>query len=134
MNIHEYVHDKTLQLKKSNSRLFLTGILAEKGWTFVAVSYSTTSAEAQLWIDGNMVNSTRLGTKVIWQDSQSLLLGGKGFKGKITQLMLFNLTLTQEQIQGIKRRISLPGETKSPSSLKRKMILFSCFKTYHSLN
>ncbi|XP_015775415.1 PREDICTED: uncharacterized protein LOC107353594 [Acropora digitifera] len=55
-----------------------------------------------------MVNSTRLGTKLILQGSQSLMLGGKGFKGKITQLMLFNLTLTKEQIQGIKGRIKLP--------------------------
>ena len=111
------VHGKILQLNNSKSRLLLTGILAEKGWTFVGFSYNKTSAEAQLWIDGNMVNSTRLLPKLNFQSSQSVTLGGKGFKGKITQLMFFNLTLTKKQIQGIKERMKSPGETVSYSFL-----------------
>ncbi|XP_015749895.1 PREDICTED: uncharacterized protein LOC107329746, partial [Acropora digitifera] len=102
------VYDKTIQVKIENLRLLLTGILAEKGWTFVGLSYNKTSAEAQLWFDGNMVNSTRILPKFYSQRSQSMTLGGKGFQRKNKQLMLFNLTLTKEQIQGIKGRIKLP--------------------------
>ena len=124
-NIKFSVHDKTIQVKKqSNLRLLLTGILAEKGWTFVGLSYNKTSAEAQLWFDGNMVNSTLILPRFDSQRSRSMTLGGNCFKGKITQLMFFDLTLTKEQIQGIKGRMKLPGETESYSSLSRKMISF----------
>ena len=54
-----FVYGKTLTLKIAYSNgQSLTGTLAEKGWAFVGVSYNETSAEAQLWIDGNMINST----------------------------------------------------------------------------
>lgn len=84
----------------------LTEILAEKGWKFVGVSYNETTAEAKLWIDGKIAKSKELTVNF---GSQLLTLGGNNFKGKITQLMLFNLTLTEEQIQGIKRRMRLPA-------------------------
>ncbi|XP_067057279.1 uncharacterized protein [Acropora muricata] len=97
------------ELSRSNSRgQFLTGTLAEKGWTFVGVSYNGTTAEAKLWIDGNMVNSGNITAHFVSTDYQLLTLGGQNFEGKITQLMLFNLTLTQDQIQGIKGRMKLP--------------------------
>ena len=114
--------------------LSLTGTFAAKGWAFVGVSYNETSAEAKLWIDGNMVNSTVLKSEVLGtsanttEDSESLTLGGNQFKGKITQLLLFNLPLTQEQIQGIKRRMKLPGEMQS-YIFGIKMISLGCFKT-----
>ena len=109
----------------------LTGPLAEKGWTFVGVSYNGTTAEGKLWIDGNIVNSKKLTANFI--GSPLLTLGGNKFKGKITQLMLFNLTLTQEQLKGIKGRMKLPGETES-YIYKIKMIVFRHFKTYIILN
>ena len=112
---------------------FLTGALPEKGWTFVGVSYNETNAEAKLWIDGNIVNSGNITANLDSNGFQLLTLGGNNFKGKITQLMLFNLTLTQEQIQGIKGRMKLPGETES-YIYKIKMIIFRYFKTYIILN
>lgn len=134
-NIKFSVHDKTLQLNNSNWRLLLTGILEEKGWTFVLVSCNKTFAEAQLWIDGNMMNSTRFLPKLNSQGShESLTLRGKGFKGNITQLMLFFLTLTKEQIQGIKERLKMPDKIVSYSNLKRDMTSYGCSKTYNILN
>ena len=106
--IHLSVNHKELKLSSSSNDQFLTGTLAEKGWTFVGVSYNETTAEAKLWIDGN---SKTLTANFNSSGCQLLTLGGNNFKGKITQLMLFNLTLTQEQIQGIKGRMKLPGET-----------------------
>ena len=108
---------------------FLIGTLAEKGWTFVGVSYNETTGEAKLWMDGNVVNWKTFTANFDSNGSQLLTLGGNNFKGKITQLMLFNLTLSQEQIQGIKGRMKLPGETESYIYLL-KMIIFRYFKTY----
>ena len=108
----------------------LTGTLPQKGRTFVGVSYNKTTAEAKLWIDGKIVKSENIAVNF---DSRLLTLGGKNFNGKITQLMLFNLTLTEEQIQGIKGRMRLPGETES-CIYKIKKSLFSYFETYIILN
>ena len=109
-----FVYGNTHTLKNTNSNgQLLTGALAEKalGWRFVGVSYNEASAEAQWWIDGNKVNSTGLPADFIFHGTHILMLGGNNFTGKISQLMLLNSTLTQEQIQGIKERIKLPGET-----------------------
>ena len=126
--------NKTLYALKNaslNGR-YLTGTLAEKGWVFVGVSYNETSAEAHLWIDGNKVNSTGLPADFIFPGSHFLELGGNNFKGKITQLMLFKSALTQEQIQGIKGRIKLPGETEG-YIFKTRNILFRYFEPYITL-
>ena len=100
----------TLTLPEPSISNGLTGTLAEKGWTFVGVSYNKTTTEAKLWIDGNIVNPKDLTANVDSNGAQILTLGGNNFKGKITQLMLFNLTMTQEQIREIKGRMKLPGE------------------------
>ncbi|XP_044176798.1 sushi, von Willebrand factor type A, EGF and pentraxin domain-containing protein 1-like [Acropora millepora] len=100
---------KELKLSSSSIDQLLTGTLAEKGWTFVGVSYNETNAEVKLWINGNVVNSTTLIGDFNSNGRQFLKLGGNNFKGKITQLMLFNLTLTQEQMQGIKGTMKLPA-------------------------
>ncbi|XP_015780929.1 PREDICTED: sushi, von Willebrand factor type A, EGF and pentraxin domain-containing protein 1-like isoform X2 [Acropora digitifera] len=107
--IHLSANHKELKLSSSSNDQLLTGTLAEKGWTFVGVSYNRTTAEVKLWIDGNVVNSTTLIAHFDSNGRQLLELGGNNFKGKITQLMLFNLTLTQEQMQGIKRMMKLPA-------------------------
>ena len=111
--IHLSANHKELKLSSSLNDQLLTGTLAEKGWTFVGVSYNDTTAEVKLWIHGNVMNSTTLTTDFDSTGPQLLKLGGNNFKGKITQLMLFNLTLIQEQMQGIKGMMKLPGETKS---------------------
>ena len=120
------VNGTTLTLKNSKLKeLCLTGTLADKGWTLVGLSYNETSAEAQLWIDGHVANSRILTTKLDSKGYPSLKLGGNNFKGKITQLMLFNLTLTQEQVQEINGRMKLPGGTKS--SMFKKNIFLKCY-------
>ena len=125
------VFDKTLYaLNNANiNGRSLTGTLAEKGWVFVGVSYNETSAEAHLWIDGDKVNTTGLLADFIFHGSHFLKLGGNNFKGKITQLMLFKSALTQEQIQGIKGRMKLPGETEG-YIFKTRFILFRYFEPY----
>ena len=131
--IHLSANHKELKLSSSSSDQLLTGTLAEKGWKFVGVSYNETTAEVKLWIDGNVVNSTTLIANFYSNEPQLLKLGGNNFKGKITQLMLFNLTLTQEQMQGTKGRMKLPGETKG-YFYKIKTIIFRYFESYLILN
>ncbi|XP_067056243.1 uncharacterized protein [Acropora muricata] len=114
--IHLSANHKELKLSSTSNDQLLTGTLAEKGWTFVGVSYNEMTAEVKLWIDGNVVNSTTLTANFDSNGPQLLKLGGNNFKGKMTQLMLFNLTLTQEQTQGIKGRMKLP-ELSLPRSL-----------------
>ncbi|XP_067056030.1 uncharacterized protein [Acropora muricata] len=104
--IYLSANHKELKLNSSSNDQLLTGTLSEKGWTFVGVSYNETAPEVKLWLDGKVVNST---TDFDSNGRQLLELGGNNFKGKITQLMLFNLTLTQEQMQGIKGMMKLPA-------------------------
>ena len=124
-----YTYDDKTEMKFLEYKGMKLFVNRKKGWTFVGVSYNATPPEAKLWIDGNIVKSGKLRANFDPSGSQLLMLGGDDFKGKITQLMLFNLTLTQEQIQGIKGRMKLPGETES-YIYKIKMILFRYFKTY----
>ena len=81
------------------------------------------------------MNSTLLLPKLNSQGShESLTLGGKGIKGNITQLMLFYLTLTKEQIQGIKERLKLPDKIVTHSYLKRDNISNGCSKRCNIFN
>ena len=125
--IHLSANHKELKLSSSSNDQLLTGTLAEKGWTFVGVSYSKMTAEVKLWIHGNVVNSTTLIALFDSSGPQLPKLGGNNFKGKMTQLMLFNLTLTQAQMQRIKGRMKLPGETES-HTYKIKTIIFRYFE------
>ena len=93
----------------------------------MGVSYNKMTAEVKLWIDGNVVNSTKLTADFDSIGPKLPKLGGNNFKGKMTQLMLFNLTLTQEQMQGIKGMMKLPGETES-YIYKKKTIIFRYFE------
>ena len=131
--IHLSANHKQLKLSSSSIDQLLTATLAEKGWTFVGVSYNKRTTEVKLWIDGNIVNSTTLVADFDSNDPQLLKLGGNNFKGKITQLMLFNLTLTQEQMQGTKGGMKLPGET-TGYFYKIKTIIFRYFESYLILN
>ena len=131
--IHLSANHKELKLSSSSNDQLLTGTLPEKGWTFVGVSYNETTPEVKLWIDGNVVNSTTLIADIDSNHRQLLRLGGNNFKGKITKLMLFNLTLTQEQVQGLKGRMKLPGETES-YIYKIKTIIIRYFESYIILN
>ena len=78
-----------------------------RGWKFVGASYNYSSGEAKLWIDGvldgtvNVAAETELGTQY------KVRMGGTPheshyFKGRITQMRVYDVALTQEQVQEIK--------------------------------
>jgi len=80
------------------------------GWKFAGVSYDNVSGEAKVWID-RVAEATRnigAGLELATQDIVRMgnrFADGRYFKGKIAQMQVYNVALTQEQIQEIKGTI-----------------------------
>jgi len=83
-------------------------------WHFVGASYNSTSKIGELWFDGVMVASARignfdydLGNVRVGIDSSPY--GGDGsaddFEGRISRVRIYNVTLTQEQVQEIQAQV-----------------------------
>ena len=88
------------------------------GWKFVGASYDHASGEAKLWEDGSVVQSRKIGAghELATQDSIRMgVKGGEGrhFKGRITQMQVYSVALTQVQIQTIQKRTQRTGNTAS---------------------
>ena len=81
-----------------------------RGWTFVGASYDHGSGEAKLWVDGVVVKTKNIGARLELATQDSIRMGvmsdnkAEYFKGRITQMQVYNESLTQEQIQTIQRR------------------------------
>ena len=77
------------------------------GWKFVGATYERSSGEAKLWVDGvavqtvNMGAGNDLGTQFNARMGASFQEHLGFFKGKITKMRIYNVALTQEQIQEI---------------------------------
>ena len=82
--------------------------LAGKGWRFVGASYDRSSGEAKLWVDGNEVETKNIGADHELATQGNIIMG-KSLESKITQMHVYNLALTQEQIQIIQKRTQIPG-------------------------
>ncbi|XP_078343345.1 uncharacterized protein LOC144629051 isoform X2 [Oculina patagonica] len=84
----------------------------EDGWKFVGASYDHASGDAKLWIDGNVVQTLNIGANLQLGTQDSVRMGvrigdRRYFKGRIAQMQVYNVSLTQQQIQLIKDRIQL---------------------------
>ena len=81
-----------------------------RGWKFVGASYDHVSGEAKLWVDGVVVRTKNIGTRLELATQDSIRMGvvsgtnKEYFKGRITQMQVYNESLTQEQIQTIQNR------------------------------
>ena len=86
-----------------NPQLNLAG-----GWKFVGASYNNTSGEAKLWVDGAAVQTKNIREGLELGTQGSVRMGATEynayFKGRITQMQVYNLTLTQKQIQTTQKR------------------------------
>ena len=76
------------------------------GWIFVGASYNRSSGETKVWVDGNEVWVEIIGKYFELGTQNSVTMGvrkssGRYFKGRITQMQVYNLALTQGQIQSI---------------------------------
>ena len=88
------------------------------GWKFVGASYDNITGTAKLWVDGDQVltkhfeDSLELGT----QDSVRMGVrtsDNRHFKGRIAMMQVYNVALTQEQIQTILEKTPRPGKNAS---------------------
>ena len=82
-----------------------TGALAG-GWKFVGASYNRTSGEAKLWIDGVAVRTENATAEKDLETKYNVVMGAAPlyrifFKGRITQMRLYNISLAQEQVREI---------------------------------
>ena len=85
------------------------------GWKFVGASYDRGSGEAKLWVDGAVVQTLNIGASLELATQDPIRMGvkigdGRYFKGRIAQMQVYSEALSQEQIQELNQRTSVPGE------------------------
>ena len=85
------------------------------GWKFVGASYDGGSGEAKLWVNGAVVQTRNIGAGLDLATQDSIRMGvkagdGRYFKGRIAEMQVYNVALTQEQVQAIQQRTSVAGE------------------------
>ena len=79
-------------------------------WTFFGASYNHSSGEAKLLVDGEEVQSKNIGSgfQLGTQDNARLgvrLGDGQFFRGKISQLKVYNVALSPEQMEVSKNQL-----------------------------
>ena len=93
----------------STQALYNTQLKPADGWKFVGASYDQASGNAKLWVDGKVVQTLNIGANLQLATQDSVRMGVKKgdsryFKGRIAQMQVYNVALTQKQIQVIKDR------------------------------
>ena len=86
-----------------------TPLKPEDGWKFVGASYDQANGHAKLWVDGKAVQTVNIGASLQLATQDSVRMGAslgnvRYLKGKIAQMQVYNVALTQEQIELIKDR------------------------------
>ena len=90
-----------------NTPILLHSIeLAGMGWKFVGASYDRRSGEAKLWVDGDEVETKNIGGDHRLATQGNVIMG-ESLDIKITQMHVYNVALTQEQIQTIQKRTQI---------------------------
>ena len=79
-------------------------------WTFVGASYNHSSGEAKLLVDGEEVKRKNIGTGFELGTQHNARLGvrlgdRKFFRGKISQLKVYNVALSPEQMEVSKNQL-----------------------------
>ena len=95
--------------------LIHTPLKAEDGWKFVGASYDQANGDAKLWVDGLVVQTLNIGANLQLATQDSVRMGvkigdGRYFKGRIAQMQVYNVALTQEQIQAIRDKTQVDGK------------------------
>ena len=95
--------------------LINTHLKPEDGWKFVGASYDQANGDAKLWVDGLVVQTLNIGSNLQLATQDSVRMGvkigdGRYFKGRIAQMQVYNVALSQEQIQAIKERTPVDGK------------------------
>ena len=117
LGVHLWVWDGQLFVRFTKrdylwtQRLVHTRLKPEDGWKFVGASYYQANGHAKLWVDGKAVQTVDIGANLQLATQDSVRMGvmidgahARYFKGKIAQMQVYNVALTQEQIELIKDR------------------------------
>lgn len=95
--------------------LLHTSLRPEDGWKFVGASYDQGNGDAKLWVDGNVVQTLNIGANLQLATQDSVRMGvkigdGRYFKGRIAQMQVYNVPLTEEQIQALRDKTQVNGK------------------------
>ena len=85
------------------------------GWKFVGATYDRSTGDAKLWVNGAVVQTLNIGAGLDLATQGNIRMGAKigsdrYFKGRITQMQVYDKALTQEQIQVIQQQTEAVGE------------------------
>ena len=86
---------------------FFTSSFVRGRWNFVGASYNGPTGETKLWIDGVAVETANFTAGLALGTNGNFLRIGYNLKGMITQMRLYNISLSQEQVQEIMGKNSL---------------------------
>lgn len=97
-------------VKRDISKVYTLKVPSSAGsWTFVAITFNQTSGEAKLWINAVVANETAIKEDCGPITKRHLKIGGHKFKGRITQLRIYNYPLTKEKITEINETFTILG-------------------------
>ena len=113
--VHMWVLNESFNAHFGKRDTLTTNRSQVDGWKFVGASYDNTSGEAKLWVDGAAVQTKNIGQGLELGTQGSVRMGARTeydayFKGRITQMQVYNLTLTQKQIRTIQKRTRREGK------------------------
>ena len=81
--------------------------LALNEWQYVGASYDHNTGIASLWLDGQQVVQTIIGTGITLGTQDNVRMGAKEgdrrfFKGRISAMQIYDVALTEEQTNAVK--------------------------------
>ena len=104
-----------------SSTTYLLNTALAGGWKFVGASYDRGTGEAKLWVNGAVVQRLNIGAGLDLATQDSIRMGAKigdrrCYKGRIAQMQVYNVALSQQQIKAIQQRNQVSGENAINSS------------------
>ena len=97
------------RFKESAEDTLTSEQLAEKQWIYVGSSYDHNTGNASLWLNGTRINSKNIGKDFILATGSKVRMGAstspvdpRYFKGRITAMQVYNVSLTAQQISEVK--------------------------------
>jgi len=103
------------------------------GWKFVGATYDNSTGKAKLWVNGAVAQTHYFGAGLELATQGSIRMGANDwgysvhaqyFKGRITQMQVYNEALTQEQIQAIQQQTEAVGEYVTKQNVQWKHARF----------
>ena len=89
--------------------LITSNSLVLNQWQYVGASYDHNTGVASLWLDGQQVVQTNIGAGLTLGTQDEVRMGAKGgdgryFRGRITAMQIYDVALTEEQVNIVKIR------------------------------